>query len=172
MTWKKGLDLLVKAFALLLKKRQDIHLIIAGDDQEKYLSKVISWVKQYNIEAHVTFFDSLYGEEKMEALTGSDIFILPSYSENFGVAVIEALACGLPVIISNKVGIHNDIARHNAGLIVDTTHESVYNALLALLDNAELQKTIIKNGKELILKQFDINSTSSQMLDAFKHIVS
>jgi glycosyltransferase involved in cell wall biosynthesis len=171
ITWKKGLDILINAFVQSLKIRPNLHLLIAGTNDEGYLANVIAWIKQYNIEQHVTITGGLHGNEKKEAFAGSNLFVLPSYSENFGVAVVEALACGLPIIISNKVGIYNDVRDYNAGLVVNTNPESLHNAIVTLLNNAELQQTFVDNGKKLIRERYDINKVSLQMIEAFRHLV-
>jgi len=118
INWKKGLDILVRAYAKLARERNDVHLLIAGNDEENYGTKVKHWLKEYGLkyddtssssqhlnistsiskpsilnlascilhrDTRVTFTGMLMGKEKLEAYAGSDIFVLPSYSENFGI---------------------------------------------------------------------------------------
>jgi len=114
------LDILAKAYGNIIKQRNDVYLLIVGDGPNSFKNKVKEWFKNEGVfgEEKITFTGMLTGKEKLEALSGSDIFVLPSYSENFGMAIVEAMACGLPVITTNTVGVHNEITEINGGLII------------------------------------------------------
>ncbi|ADR19871.1 glycosyltransferase [Calditerrivibrio nitroreducens] len=169
VNWKKGLDLLIPAFAQLHSEMKDVHLIIAGkDDGDSYENKVKEWVKKYNLNDSVTFTGLVTGKDKLILLYGSDIFVLPSYSENFGVAVVEAMACGLPVVISDKVGISNEIKANNAGLIVQTNIESIYEGMKKLLENGSLRKTISENGIRLVREYYNIEKVADKMIEMYE----
>ena len=190
INWKKGLDILVKTYAKLAKERDDVHLLIVGSDEEGYAEKVKGWIKslglgysvlgsrpytQYpipNTQTRVTFTGMLTGKEKLEAYAGSDIFVLPSYSENFGMVVVEAMACGLPVVISNKVGIYREVEKNKAGVIVDTNAESLYKGIKLLLENPELRKEIVANGTEMVEEHYDINKVADMMLAVYEKILA
>jgi len=172
INWIKGLDLLIPAFSKLYSERKDLHLIIAGkDDGDDYEKKVKKLIKEYNLEDSVTFTGMVTGVDKLLLLYGSDIFVLPSYSENFGVAVIEAMACGLPVVISDKVGISNEIKSNNAGIIVQTNTESVYEGMKRLLEDDNLRKTISENGRRLIKEYYNIEKVADKMIEMYKEAV-
>jgi glycosyltransferase involved in cell wall biosynthesis len=133
ISWKKGLDILVQGLAPLLQKRDDVHLLIVGHDDEGFGRKIKAWLDKAGIvhgespdlretrknEAKVTFTGMLAGRDKLAAFAGSDVFVLPSYSENFGMTVLEAMACGTPVVVTNKVGISREVAKNHAGVVVD-----------------------------------------------------
>jgi len=172
INWKKGLDILVKAYSLLAKERSDVHLLIVGGDEAGYLEKVKRWVKRYGIEQCVTFAGMLTGKEKIEAYTGSDIFVLASYSENFGIAVVEAMACGLPVIISNQVGIHEEISRFEAGMVIDTSAQQLAKGMESLLDNPQLREKMGENGKRLANERFRLDMIVDDMMRMYGDIVS
>ena len=114
----------------------------------------------------------LTGREKLEVLAGSDIFVLPSYSENFGMAVVEAMACGLPVVISNKVGIYREVEENKAGIVVDPNAESLYKGIKLLLENPELKKEIAVNGRKLVEEYYDIDKVAERMIEAYEEILS
>ncbi|MCX5704067.1 MAG: glycosyltransferase, partial [Candidatus Omnitrophica bacterium] len=185
MHWIKGLDILVKAYATILKERDDLHLLMVGNDEGGYTKKVKRWLRDYKInyldygledrghvdKAKVTFTGMLTGKEKIEAYAGSDIFVLPSYSENFGMAAVEAMACGLAVIISNKVGIYNEIQRNKAGIIIDTDSKSLYQGIKLLLEDLDLRKEIAINGRKLVEKYYDIDKVADMMAEAYRQLV-
>jgi len=172
LNWKKGLDVLVKAYKMLTKDKADVHLLIVGGDEKGYGRKVKRWVNECGINYQVTFTGLLTGKDKLAAYTGSDIFVLPSYSENFAMAVAEAMACGLPVVISNKVGIYREIERNNAGIIINTRPEDLYRAMKSLLENPALRKELALNGRKLAEECYDINKVAGNMIAAYQEIIN
>jgi glycosyltransferase involved in cell wall biosynthesis len=169
--WKKGFDLLAKAYGRLARERKDVHLLIVGPDEGGYGKKVRGWLQNESVLEQATFTGVLNGKEKIEAFVGSDIFVLPSYSENFGMAVIEAMACRLPVVISNQVGIHREVQRAEAGLIVRPNSTDLYSALIRLLDNSKEASEIGKQGRKLVEEQFAIEKVADRMIEAFKRVI-
>ncbi len=168
INWKKGLDILVKCFVKLKKIRNDVHLIIAGsDDGDGYENKVRSWIEKYNLKNAVTFTGFLTGKDKLMALKSCDIFVSPSYSENFGVAIIEAMACGVPVVISNKVGLYKEVERNNAGIVVDTEVESVYKGIQLLLESESLRNELSANGLIFVRENYDIDKVADKMIKLY-----
>jgi glycosyltransferase involved in cell wall biosynthesis len=127
---KKGLDLLIPAFAAVRRGIPDLHLVIAGPD-DGALERTRTAVREHGIEGDVTFTGMLKGEDKLAAFAAASIFTLPSYSENFGIAVVEAMAAGLPAIITDQVNIHRDIAGHGA-LVVPCRAQPLAQALADL----------------------------------------
>jgi len=170
ISWKKGLDILISAYAKILKERNDLHLLIVGNDEEGFLEKVKGWVKNYGILKDVTFKGMVTGEEKLKIYSKSDIFVLPSYSENFGMSVIEAMACGVPIIISNKVGIYKEVEENRAGIVVETNAESLYKGMKNLLDDENLRKKCIENAYKMV-KNYDINKVVDRMIEIYEKIV-
>jgi len=99
LNFKKGLDLLIPAFASLRESIPDAHLAIVGPDNEGYGSKVRGWCRERSVEGNVTFVDHLPQDEVIQAYVDADVFVLASYTENFGMTVVEAMACACPVVI-------------------------------------------------------------------------
>jgi glycosyltransferase involved in cell wall biosynthesis len=132
INYKKGFEVLIPAFAGLLRRRADVHLVIAGND-DGYLDTVQRLVAQSGIAAAVTFTGFLNGKEKIEAFADSAIFVAPSYAENFANAIFEALAAGLPAIVSNKVNSWPVIAGAGAGVVIAPEASALENAMAELL---------------------------------------
>lgn len=136
VNFKKGLDLLVRAFGDVCRHRDDVHLFLAGPDDEGYGARVRRWLEDLGLLGRTTFSGMILGREKAAALAAAHVFVLPSYSENFGVAVVEALAGGLPTIISNKVNIWREVAQAGAGIVVNCDVAELKQALLEVLEES------------------------------------
>lgn len=171
VNWKKGLDILISSFAKVLKIRSDVHLLIVGPEDEGYSNRVKFWINKENINNNVTFTGLLLGKEKLEAFYGSNIFVLPSLSENLGIAPIEAMYCKLPVIITNHVGIYNEVEKNETGLVIDYGIDSLYKAILKALDDEVFCKRMGENGRRLVEEKFTWNKIIIQMLRLYESIL-
>ena len=118
---KKGCDLLLKAFARVAARDPSLHLVMAGPDQTGWLPALQQLSVELGIAARITWAGMLHGDLKWGALRAAEVFILPSHQENFGIAVAEALACGVPVLISDQVNIWREIEADGAGLVEPDT---------------------------------------------------
>lgn len=118
---KKGCDLLIEAFAKIAQQDDSLHLVIAGPDQTGWVPKLKAQAEALGIAHRITWPGMLLGEMKWGAFYAAEVFCLPSHQENFGIVVAEALACGTPVLISNKVNIWREIEADGAGFVADDT---------------------------------------------------
>jgi glycosyltransferase involved in cell wall biosynthesis len=114
---KKGVDILLRAYAAVADQDPDLHLVICGPASPKELQELKALSRQLRIESRVVWTGMLQGAAKWGAFFSADAFCLPSHQENFGISVAEALSCGVPVLISNKVNIWREIEASNAGLV-------------------------------------------------------
>ncbi len=172
ISWKKGLDILAQAFGILAKGRDDAHLLIVGPDEGGYEKKVKGWLEDEGVQDKATFTGMLKGEEKLSAIAGSDIFVLPSYSENFGMVVVEAMSCGLPVVISDQVGICDDVESANAGVVVETDATQLAGALKRLLDAPGLCDEMGGRGRSLVARKYGWDQIADSMIKSFSEIIS
>lgn len=181
LNYKKGLDILVDAFGMLLRERRDAHLVIAGGDEEGYGGKVKEWIRgaglSYRDGGHaagesVIFTGMLEGREKLAALSAGDLFVLPSYSENFGMAAVEAMAAGLPVVISDQVGISNEVRENGAGVVVDASAGALCGAMKLLLDDDALRRRIAENGKRTAKGLYDIDGVADKMAGFYAEAIA
>lgn len=116
---KKGCDLLIEAFAKVAQRDENLHLVMAGPDQIGWVPKLKAQAEALGITHRITWPGMLQGEIKWGAFYAAEVFCLPSHQENFGIVVAEALACGKPVLISNKVNIWREVVADGAGLVAD-----------------------------------------------------
>jgi len=168
---KKGIDILIKAFSMLSKKRKDLRLVITGKDEEGYKSRIVRLIRKLRLQDKVIFTDMLLGREKLKVYAGSDIFVLASHSENFGMSAIEAMASGLAVVISDNVGIYRDVEENDAGIIAKTSAKSIYNGIMKLLEDEGLRKKISQNGKSFVREFYSIDKVADKMIEELEGIL-
>lgn len=117
----KGCDMLVEAFGAIAARSPDLHLVIVGPDQSGLLPEFMARAEALNVADRIHFPGMVTGDAKIGAFRAADAFVLPSHQENFGVVVAEAMACGTPVLISDKVNIWREVDAEGAGLVEPDT---------------------------------------------------
>ncbi len=116
---KKGCDTLLAAFARIVHRDPQLRLVMAGPDQVGWQRTLVAQAQALGIAERVTWTGMLTGDLKWGAYRAADAFVLPSHQENFGVVVAEALACGVPVLTSDKVNTWREVQAARAGLVAD-----------------------------------------------------
>lgn len=172
INFKKGLDILVNAFAAIVREEDDVHLLIAGPDDSGYGKKVVEWLKKENVYCKSTLAGMLQGEEKLEALTYSSVFVLPSYSENFGIAVLEAMACGLPVVVSEKVNLWPTVVAAKAGFVAPCDAEIFSRKILNILNDDNLARQMGMNGIALVRNKFPWHEIACKLLSEYSSLIT
>jgi len=173
---EKALDLLIIAFARLLNDdkvyKEKLLLVIAGPDEKGYKKVVEELIDKYSIRDNVLFTGHIDGDIKWSAYKSAEIFVLPSYTENFGMSVVEAMSCGAPVVVSNMVGIQKEIDENNAGIIVETNVDSLYKGMKTLLENPKLREEVSRNGKRMVYDLYDINKVADKMIKMYEEAIN
>lgn len=170
---KKGVDLLLQAFARLAKDAKVgkplPHLVIAGPGLDTAYGRQMQQLAKENpaLQDCVHFPGMLTGEAKWGALYGCDAFVLPSHQENFGIAVVEALACRKPVLISNQVNIFHEIEAAGAGIVAADTVEGVERQLQTWLELEAGEKVRMQQRAwEAYQQHFTVEAAARQMMAA------
>jgi glycosyltransferase involved in cell wall biosynthesis len=166
---KKGLLNLIRAWAEL--KPVGWRLVIVGPDEENHLRDVEIEVQKYAVEDSVIFRGEVIGDEKWHVYSESDLFVLPSFSENFGIAIAEALGCGVPVITTQATP-WEDITRHESGWWIDVGLEPLISALkeATSLPLSELRKMGTR-GRELVQEQYSWTRIAEQMVEVYEWVI-
>jgi glycosyltransferase involved in cell wall biosynthesis len=171
INFKKGLDVLADAFGRLARARDDLHLVIAGpDDGEE--RRVRKWLQDAGALARTTFTGMLTGEAKLAALRDSALFVLPSYTENFGFAVVEAMACGVPVVISDQVNIWREIAAAGAGRVTPLDPARLARAIAAYVDDPAAARQAGRNGQALMRERFQWTEIAGALEAMYREVAS
>lgn len=155
VTPKKGCDLLIRAFATISKRFRDIDLVIAGPSDGKLASRLLALCSRLGISERVHFPGMIAGDAKWGAFRTCYAFVPPSHTENFGIAVVEALSCGKPVVITDKVNISGEISAMGAGIVGPNTYNGVHQALEHLLSlSPEAYHSIEEAARHCFMEHF------------------
>jgi glycosyltransferase involved in cell wall biosynthesis len=150
----------------------DCHLILAGSGEEQYLENLTYLVDSLGLTSRVTFTGFVAGPDKALLLQGADLFVLPSYAENFGVAVAEAMAAGLPVVVTPGVQISPEIAAYQAGLVVEGEVDTWVTAILNLLRSPEALLSLGENGKQLAKERYGWEAIAQTLTHIYESVSS
>jgi glycosyltransferase involved in cell wall biosynthesis len=162
---KKGCDLLIQAFAKVAKENSDLHLLMAGPDQTGLVTKLKAMAESLGIASRISWTGMLQGDAKWGAFYSSEAFVLPSHQENFGIAVAEALACGLPVLISDKINIWREIKADEAGVIFPDTLAGTTQGLEEWLSYPLSKREALGgNSRKSFNKRFTIDAMAQDLL--------
>jgi glycosyltransferase involved in cell wall biosynthesis len=151
--YKKGLDVLIPAFAKA--NLPDTTLVIAGPDRDGYEPTVRQMITDHHLQGRTLFTGMLHGQQRLEAYVDADLFALTSHQENFGITVIEAMACACPVLISDQVNIHAEITRANAGQVIPVDVAATTQALERWLPDESLRHCAAGNARTFAMTHYD-----------------
>ena len=168
---KKGCDLLIEAFAKVANLDDSLHLVMAGPDQTGWQAKLEKQAEKLGIAQKITWTGMLSSDLKWGAFHAAEILVLPSHQENFGIVVAEALACGVPVLISNKVNIWREIVADGAGLVAnDDLHGTVELLQKWLSMSQHEQKNMQQKAKKCFIERFEIHKAVHSLSNVLQRI--
>jgi glycosyltransferase involved in cell wall biosynthesis len=160
--FKKGLDLLIPAFARVASEDPDLHLVIAGPD-DGMLDQCKAWARRDGVAERVSFTGMLRGEDKLAAFAAASVFALPSYSENFGIAVVEAMAAGLPVVISDQVNIWREVQQGGGALVVRCDEQKLTLALSTVLRDPALAADMARKARDTVQRLYHWDNVAAAL---------
>jgi glycosyltransferase involved in cell wall biosynthesis len=167
----KGLDVLLKAFAEVARQRPQSVLALIGPDPENYGATLRQLIVKLGIAPdRIIFTGMLQGREKFAALNEADLYVMPSYTENFALAAAEAMAMGRPVVVSSGVKIAPAIAQAGAGLVVKPDAGELYTAICRVLDDAPLRQDMGKAAR-VLASRYDWPAVVGQLEDVYRTMI-
>jgi glycosyltransferase involved in cell wall biosynthesis len=167
---KKGCDLLIDAFSRASSTAPDLHLVMAGPDQVGWKATLEKQARKLGIGDRIHWPGLLQKDAKWGAFYAAEAFVLPSHQENFGIAVAEALACGKPVLVSNKVNIWQDVIADGAGIVAEDTATGTYALLRKWLDLSETQRVeMSQKASTCFLKRYSMRRAARAIGEMFEH---
>lgn len=161
---KKGIELLLESAAAL---REPFELVIVGTGDADYVDGLKRQVAKSLVD-HVHWLGFKEGDDKWRVLQGADLFVLPSHSENFGIAVLEAIACGLPVVISDQVALQDEVKKHQLGRVVPLEVKSLIEAISGLLADPAERAAISARAATTAAEHFSWQAAARRLISAYR----
>jgi len=167
VNWKKGLDRLIPA----MKRVPFARLVIAGNDEEGYLPSLRALASREGVGDRVRFLGPVQGGDKRALFAAAAVFALPSYSENFGNAALEAMAAGVPVVLTPEVGLAADAGACGAGIVTSGEPEPLGAEIGRLLRDESLRKSMGDRGRVCAIDRFAWDAVARRMRDAYTEVL-
>jgi glycosyltransferase involved in cell wall biosynthesis len=159
LNWKKGLDRLIAA----MKNLSETQLVIAGENEDGYRGTLKKIAGDLNLTDRIRYEDPLYGARKWELISSASVLVLPSISENFGNVVLEAMAVGTPVVVTEGVGTCSLVESSGAGLVCGGSAEELSESIFKILCDSSLASQMGKNGRTVVASRYDWDIVSKLM---------
>jgi glycosyltransferase involved in cell wall biosynthesis len=166
---KKGLDYLIRALSKLTHHR--FTFVLAGSGAKEYEAEIESLLVKTGIRDRTSLTGFLTGEIKNLFMQGSDLFVLTSHSENFGVAVLEALAVGVPVLVTPGVALANVVQENQLGYIAQLDVLAIAEAVDNYLSNPQAGKDMGDCARQIIIEKYTWEKISSDLLAIYRSIL-
>ncbi|MGB7160678.1 MAG: glycosyltransferase [Tepidisphaeraceae bacterium] len=168
--YKKGLDLLINAFANVAIP--EAVLVLAGPVEAAYRSQLEAIIVSRGLSDRVIFTGMLHGSERVAALADAELFVLPSHQENFGIAVVEAVAAGTPVLISDQVNIWREIVEAGVGSAVPVDVAAISQELKRWLTDGALRNRAAERARAFARERYDWNIIAQRWVGHYARLVN
>jgi glycosyltransferase involved in cell wall biosynthesis len=165
---KKGFDVLVPALVRVAREMPEVETVVAGPDDDGEWARVQRLIDVSVPRPAVRYVGPVNGTDRFRLLAESAVFVLPSHSENFGMTVVEAMACGTPVVVSRNCP-WEIVEREGAGAWVENTPDSIAEALLQVLRNPSTAERMGEAGRR-VAAQFSWSSVGEAMAAEYSRI--
>jgi glycosyltransferase involved in cell wall biosynthesis len=167
----KRVDTLLQAYAAL-DSRRSTALVIAGDGDAALVGRLKQMAAELAPGSDVHWVGFAHGALKRWLLARASLFVLPSDSENFGIAVVEAMNAGLPVIVTQGCGLADFVRQHGAGFVTDGTVDGLRAALAGLLANAELRRAMGAAGREAAQRELSLDAFGARLENLYRSVIA
>ena len=164
--------MLIKALSLIDADSLDFHLLIAGEGEAAYVNYLKQLLISLNLSDRITFTGFVQNKQKNLLLQSADLFVLPSVSENFSIATAEAMAAGIPVIVTPGVQLASEIIAANAGYVVEQNVNALHIAISHLLTSPKLRQQLGENGSTWASSRYCANQIASNLARAYIDIIN
>ncbi|MBD2577834.1 hormogonium polysaccharide biosynthesis glycosyltransferase HpsP [Oscillatoria sp. FACHB-1406] len=170
---KKGFDLLFPALEALQSEGVEFHFVLAGSNSQApdYERQIRDRLSSSPLNSRTTIAGFVTGIDKLALLRDADLFVLPSYYENFGIAVAEAMLAGLPVVISDRVDLEVDVRQAGAGWVGSCQIESLTNNLRSAITNEAERQQRGKKARDYALEHYSWDAIAARTLEAYKRLI-
>ena len=163
ISWKKGLDRLIGALPTI----EAADLVIAGYEEQSYAAVVKRLAEEGGVTGRVRFVGPTEGVDKWALIRGAACLVLPSYHENFGMTVIEAMAVGCPVVVTAEVGLSVVVAETGSGLVAPGDHAGLAAAVNVVLNNPVRARAMGEAGRRVVAERFGWPAIAARMVELY-----
>lgn len=168
----KNCGQLIEAFARVKDYDPRLHLVMAGPDQVGWMAELQELSRRLGVEDRITWTGMLNDDLKWGAIRSADVFVLPSHTENFGIVIAEALACGVPILTTNKVNIWREVEQDSVGFVANDDIEGISSLLQKWLTLSEVEKQKIRsNSRESFLNRYEISVTVKKLIEIAENYI-
>ncbi len=168
---KKGLDLLIAAFAKISPTQPNTRLIICGDGDPALIGKLKTMATAGGVADRITWAGQVTGELRLAAFSAAELFVLPSHSENFGIALLEAMAAGLPCLSTDQVALAVEAAAVGAVCAVACEGSALSEAMRSLLSDAGERARLAKAAKEAAIHRYSLKAMGAGLKDLYESVL-
>lgn len=169
---KKGVELLLAAFALLRAQQPHLHLIICGDGEAAYVAALKQQAAALGLAEHITWTGFVAGELRLAAFAAAELFVLPSHAENFGIALLEAMAAGLPCVASDQVALAVEAAAEGAVQAIGRSAPAFATAISELLNDSTARNQLGTAAKKLAQQKYSVAAMGDGLIQLYNNIKS
>ncbi|OKH56219.1 glycosyl transferase family 1 [Calothrix sp. HK-06] len=166
---KKGLDYLIPALG---KFNYPFHFVLAGNGSAEYQAEIESLLISHGIRERTHLVGFVKGKTKDLFMQGADLFALTSYSENFGVAVLEALSAGLPTLLTSGVALSSLVKEHKLGYVTEQDVLAIHDALEEFFNHPNTAESMGERARKLILEEYTWKHNSTRLIEIYQQILS
>jgi glycosyltransferase involved in cell wall biosynthesis len=169
---KKNIECLIQALALLTTRYPTVSLAIAGTGPDDYLKRLKANADRLGVASRIEWLGHVAGEQKAKVLSSSSLFVLPSRSENFGIAAVEAMLSGLPCVLSPGIAIAGAAHAEGAALIALPEPNQLADALGQLLEDDRRRDLLGLRGMEFAQLHFSVEMMAKRLMELYNEIIS
>ena len=170
LTAKKGLDILARIFVNVARDVPDSILLVVGPEEDDSKRRMKEILQEANVIDRTLFTGMLTGRQKLAAQIGADAFVLPSHSEGLSIAVLEAMAAGLPVVISDNCNLP-EVAEHQAGFVLPLDAQLFSDAITRILIDDAIRHSMGANGRALVKNRYSWRSTAAVLSNIYSTVM-
>jgi glycosyltransferase involved in cell wall biosynthesis len=168
---KKNLASLIAALADIAQRDPRAHLVVAGNGAPSHLASLMSLARGLGVSHRISWLGHVAGDDKADLLAAADVYVLPSFAENFGIAVVEALGAGVPCVVSREVGIAREIEAAGAGRLVGTDPATIAEGVSALLSDRAALVRMRLAAMRLVEARFTTRAMGASLAALYERIV-
>jgi glycosyltransferase involved in cell wall biosynthesis len=167
---KKNVEGLLRAFAALGPQHGDTVLLIAGDGASAYVASLVTLAEALGVGPRVVWLGHVQAARKAAAFAAAHVFVLPSMSENFGIAAVEAMLAGLPCVMGRGVAVAQEAQEVGAGMAVDPDFRSIAQALERLLDDDALRCELSRRGRQFAEQKYSVEVMAARLIGLYRYL--